>query len=201
MELYEKIQLLRKQRGITQQALADALFVSRTAVSKWEAGRGYPNIDSLKAIAEYFSVSLDFLLSADELLLLAKEDRRKEKMHFRDLLLGGLDLFSLLLLFLPVFAMRAEDGVFACSLLSLSSASPYYFIVCIFFVISETLLGTALLALQNWTAGWWIKSKSKLSFAFNLILVAWFILGLHPYAAILSLSILAIKTLAFIKRQ
>ena len=53
MELNEKLLQLRKQKGLTQEALADALFVSRTAISKWESGRGYPNIDSLKAIAQF----------------------------------------------------------------------------------------------------------------------------------------------------
>ena len=51
MEFNEKLQQLRKQKGLTQEQLAEALFVSRTAVSKWESGRGYPNIESLKAIA------------------------------------------------------------------------------------------------------------------------------------------------------
>mgnify|MGYP002508820047 CR=1 FL=1 len=44
-----KIRELRKQRKLSQEELAEALFVSRTAISKWESGRGYPNIESLKA--------------------------------------------------------------------------------------------------------------------------------------------------------
>ena len=67
MELNVKLQMLRKQKGMTQEELADVLYVSRAAVSKWESGRGYPNIDSLKAIAEFFSVSIDELLSGEEL--------------------------------------------------------------------------------------------------------------------------------------
>lgn len=56
MEFNEKLQELRKQKGLTQEELAEALYVSRTAISKWESGRGYPNIDSLKAISNYFSL-------------------------------------------------------------------------------------------------------------------------------------------------
>lgn len=56
MEFHEKLQELRKQRGMTQEELATALYVSRTAVSKWESGRGYPSIDSLKAISGFFGV-------------------------------------------------------------------------------------------------------------------------------------------------
>ena len=67
MEFHEKLQELRKSRGLTQEELAEALFVSRTAISKWESGRGYPSIDSLKEISRYFSVSIDELLSGDQL--------------------------------------------------------------------------------------------------------------------------------------
>ena len=59
MEFHEKLQELRRQKGLTQEQLAEHLFVSRAAVSKWESGRGYPNIDSLKAIAAFYSVSID----------------------------------------------------------------------------------------------------------------------------------------------
>ena len=68
MELSEKLQKLRHREGLTQEELAGALYVSRTAISKWESGRGYPSVDSLRAIAEYFSVTLDELLSTDGLL-------------------------------------------------------------------------------------------------------------------------------------
>ena len=68
MEFYEKLQELRKRRGLTQEELAELLYVSRTAISKWESGRGYPNIDSLKAIAACFSVSVDELLSSETVL-------------------------------------------------------------------------------------------------------------------------------------
>ena len=74
MELNEKLQELRKQKGITQEELAEALYVSRTAVSKWESGRGVPSIDSLKAISKYFSVSIDSLLSGEEILEIAGDD-------------------------------------------------------------------------------------------------------------------------------
>ena len=57
MEFNEKLQELRKQKGLTQEELAELLYVSRTAISKWESGRGYPNIDSLKAIARFLKMT------------------------------------------------------------------------------------------------------------------------------------------------
>ena len=68
MEFHEKLQELRKQKNLTQEELSEILFVSRTAISKWESGRGYPSIDSLKAIAEFFGVTIDELLSNRELI-------------------------------------------------------------------------------------------------------------------------------------
>ena len=63
MEFNEKLKELRSSRGLTQEELAEALFVSRTAISKWESGRGYPSIDSLKEISTFFSVTIDKLVS------------------------------------------------------------------------------------------------------------------------------------------
>ena len=51
MEFNEKLQKLRTSEHLTQEELAEKLYVSRTAISKWESGRGYPSIESLKAIA------------------------------------------------------------------------------------------------------------------------------------------------------
>lgn len=62
IELYKKIQHLRKQRGMTQDALAEALLVSRQTVYKWETGRALPDVNRLKQICELFSVSADELL-------------------------------------------------------------------------------------------------------------------------------------------
>ena len=88
MEFNEKLLELRKQKGLTQEEVADALYVSRTAISKWESGRGYPNIDSLKAIAKFFDITIDQLLSGEELLTIAEEDTRQTKKHLHDLVSG-----------------------------------------------------------------------------------------------------------------
>lgn len=76
MEFNEKLQELRKSRGLTQEELAEALFVSRTAVSKWESGRGYPSIDSLKEISKYFSVTIDELMTGEKLISIAEKENK-----------------------------------------------------------------------------------------------------------------------------
>ena len=102
MEFNEKLQELRRQKGLTQEELAEALWVSRTAVSKWESGRGYPSIDSLKQISKYFSVSIDALLSGEELLTIAEEEGRVQKSRFQDLIFGLLDVSVALFLMIPL---------------------------------------------------------------------------------------------------
>ena len=58
----EKLQILRKNKGLTQEALADKLGVSRQAVAKWEAGQVYPDISNLIQISDLMNVSVDYLV-------------------------------------------------------------------------------------------------------------------------------------------
>lgn len=62
----ENIKRLRRNRDLTQEALADALGVSAQSVSKWECAYGYPDITQLPAIANFFGVTIDELLSNDK---------------------------------------------------------------------------------------------------------------------------------------
>lgn len=66
MKLYEKITLFRKKNGLSQEELAEKIGVSRQAVSKWETGDALPEITKLKALAETFNVTVDFLLDDEK---------------------------------------------------------------------------------------------------------------------------------------
>ena len=68
MTFAEKLKSARQQAGFSQQELADKLSVSRSAVAKWEAGSGMPDIDNLKAIAGLLNVSVDNLLDEGQKL-------------------------------------------------------------------------------------------------------------------------------------
>ena len=65
MSIGEKIQALRKQRGMSQEQLADALSVSRQAVSKWETNESQPDIERLAEISDMFNVSVDYLIKGE----------------------------------------------------------------------------------------------------------------------------------------
>ena len=62
MNLAQRIQSLRKQKGLSQENLAHELGVSRQAVSKWESEQAYPDLDKIILISDYFHVSTDYLL-------------------------------------------------------------------------------------------------------------------------------------------
>lgn len=65
MTFGEKIKKLRNDNNLTQEQFAEMLFVTRTAVSKWETNKGLPGIDTLKLISSTFNLSLDELISDD----------------------------------------------------------------------------------------------------------------------------------------
>lgn len=65
MSIGEKIKMLRKQHGLSQESLAIKLNVSRQAITKWETNRGTPDIENLKSISNLFNISLDYLVNGD----------------------------------------------------------------------------------------------------------------------------------------
>ena len=201
MELNEKLLELRKQKGLTQAELAEILFVSRTAVSKWESGRGYPNIDSLKAIAKFFGVTIDELLSGEELLTIAEEDSRKKENRLRDLVFGSLDCSTAMLFFLPFFGQKTPPVIQAVSLLSLTEAKLYLRTAYVAAVAGMAFLGILTLALQTCQNPIWMKNKHKLSWMLNAAGALLFIISSQPYAAALLFLFLAVKALMLIKWQ
>ena len=201
MEFNEKIQELRKQKGLTQEELAEKLYVSRTAISKWESGRGYPNIESLKAIAKFFDVTVDELLSSGEVLTIAEEDSRQKEKHFRDLLYGLLDVCIAMLLFLPFFAQDVGGIIQSASLIALGGVQPYLKAVYLAVVISMIATGILTLTLQNCSAAAWVKSKAMLSLMLGVVATLLFMISSQPYAAVFAFALLVIKSLMLIKRN
>lgn len=201
MEFNEKLQALRKQKGITQEELAENLYVSRTAISKWESGRGYPSIESLKAIAKFFSVSIDELLSSSEALTMAEEENKRKENHFRDLIYGLLDICVIMFLFLPLFAEKADGAIKSVSLISIDSVQPYLKAAYFAIVISTIAAGVLTLALQNCQAKIWVKSKTIISLILGAISVLLFVISLQPYATVFMFVLLVVKVLLLVKRQ
>ena len=199
MTFGEKLRKLRTDSGLTQEELAEKIYVTRTAISKWESDRGYPNIDSLKAISKFFSVSIDDLLSSDEVLTIAEEDNKQQETRFKDLVYALLDLSIAMLLFLPFFAENTEGVIRSVSLIMLDGVQTYlkaaYFTV----VIGMFFAGVFALALQNCEKEFWLKNKTNISLMLGTVSVLLFVISSQPYAAVFAFVLLLVKVFILIK--
>ena len=201
MEFNEKLQELRKKKGLTQEGLAQALYVSRTAVSKWESGKGYPGIDSLKAIASFFDVTVDSLLSSENLLDLAQKEGNRRERLYRNIIFGLLDCAVGMFFFLPLFAYEKGGIPTAVSLLRLDGIAPYMKGLFVAVVVAIVVWGVLTLALQNVSHPAIEGLKSKISLALNSLGILLFILSPQPYAAAFLFVFLAIKLFFSVKWQ
>lgn len=125
MEFNEKLKELRKSRGLTQEEMAEALFVSRTAISKWESGRGYPSIDSLKEISGFFSVTIDELLSGEKLLSIAEKENESNMQNLCSILIGVIDVLYFLLIVLPLYPKSMEQYISSVNLFSYTETTAF----------------------------------------------------------------------------
>ena len=194
MEFNEKLQELRKQKGLTQEELAEILFVSRAAVSKWESGRGTPSIDSLKAVSKLFSVSIDDLLSGDALLTIAEKDSNDKQQYLKEKIFGLLDISVAVLLFMPFFGQNVGNSVVQVSLPVLTEVSLYTKTAYYVAVLSMIIYGVISLLIKH-------KCKTTFSLLLNVVAVMMFIISPQPYAAALLFVFLAIKVLILLKKQ
>ena len=104
MELKEKLKKARNERKLSQQALADAIFVSRSAVAKWESGLGVPCAESMEALEKYFGVESGYFMTdkPDEVIV-----KKNIKMKKRTIILGSVAgvITVLLMAFIVTFVI------------------------------------------------------------------------------------------------
>ena len=195
MEFHEKLQELRKSRGLTQEELAEALYVSRTAVSKWESGRGYPNIDSLKEISAYFSVSIDDLLSGEKLILLAQKENTSNIQRICDLLMGIADLFALMLILLPLYPKPVEGYVYSVNLWLYTETAPYNRIL--YWILFLSLVAVGLWKILHTQLNPRKSSRmiTTLSLSLSIAVIFYLVLAREAYAATLAIVPMLLKSL------
>lgn len=200
MEFNEKLQELRKNKGLTQEELAEKLFVSRTAVSKWESGRGYPNIDSLKEISAFFSVSIDELLSSEKLLFIAENENRRNIKNIYNLLFSVIDLFSVLLIILPLYPNTVNGFVYSVNLLNYNEISVFLKAIYWFSFLLFIVLGIIKLVLVKIKKEKFNKIITVVSVGLNILVVLLFALTREVYALILVFVFLILKVILLYKQ-
>ena len=193
MEFNEKLQELRKKKGFTQEELAEILYVSRTAISKWESGRGYPNIESLKELSKFFEVSIDDLLSGEKLLSIAEKENKSNIRNICDLLFGIVDLFSFILVVLPLYPNTIDGFVYSVNLLNYYETTSINLVIYWVMFISLFVVGLVKLIetkLHNEKAN---KFLQFLSIVINVFMVIFLSLTREAYAVVIAFLLLIVK--------
>lgn len=199
MEFGEKIQKLRNEKKWTQEQLAEKLYVSRTAVSKWESGKGYPNIDSLKDIAKLFNKTIDELLSSEEIIDIAKKENTTNIKRTNNLIYGLLDIISILFIFLPLYAQKTESFVYSVSLMSTNDISNIIKISYIVILSILSLIGIAELILNFIDNRRTQRIVNIISLIVESISILFFAMSRQTYLTAIIFIILVIKITVIIK--
>ena len=201
MEFNEKLQKLRTSEHLTQEELAEKLYVSRTAISKWESGRGYPSIESLKAIAAFFHITIDALIGGAEILTLAEQDKKESGQKYTALVCGILDCLAVLLLLLPLFGNGGEAPVSAVALPAMTGVGTWLKAVFIGISALTVLYGFYSVV----TIGFDRPLRRDRRYAASLLLsvfgTATFVLARQPYAGVFCLCLLVIKGFLMLKSK
>ena len=193
MEFCEKLQELRKSKDMTQEELAEALYVSRTAISKWESGRGYPNIDSLKEISKFFSVSVDELLSSDELINAAQDENRKNISDLLDMLAGCADMMCLLLILLPLYPEKVSGSFSAVSLFEYAQESFTLACICFALFVLLIAIGVTKLIFNRRHAEKGRNTLTGVSFVLSIVSVLFLTAARLPYAVTVMFLLFIVK--------
>lgn len=194
MEFKNKLQELRKQSNMTQEDLAKRLFVSRTAVSKWESGKGYPSIESLQRLSVVFSISIDELLSSNELLTMSECENKLNILKLKSIVYGILDMIFIIFIFLPLYSDSSGEYVRAVNLLNSTDISYTVRIGYIIIFIVMTLLGICEMAVIGFSQNK-IKRLGIVSIVIHSITVVFLVLIRQPYITLLAFLTLIIKVI------
>lgn len=199
MEFNEKLQQLRKSRGLTQEELAEALYVSRTAVSKWESGRGYPGIDSLKVIANYFTVTIDELLSGEKLLSIAEKENKAKMQNLCSMLIGMIDVLHLLLIILPLYPKSMHGYISAVNLFAYTEAAVLNQMVYWGMFLSCILIGFVEIVITCLKAVKTYKIILPVSMVISILTILFLAMARETYATVLAFLFFLLKSFLYIK--
>ena len=192
MELCEKIRKIRNDNKLTQEQFAEKMLVSRTAVSKWENGTCYPSIDSLKYMSKIFNVSLDKLLSSEEILEIAKTENQSNISKYNSLLFCLLDIVRIIFIFLPLYSYKTNDFVYSVSLFNSNDLGTTLKIIFMLIFIIFLVLGIVEL-IFNFKGN--NRLINKISMFLDIISIFVLLFTKQPYVIALMFVIFIIKTI------
>ena len=201
MEFNEKLQQLRTEKNLTQEQLAEQLYVSRTAISKWESGKGYPNIESLKCISKFFSVTIDELLSGEELITLAQTENRSNLKKIYSFIYGILDMMAVAFILLPLYGNLVDGYIYSVNLLSFTDTTPIYLAIYWSIFIVLIALGIAKLVCIYFEKESWSNIITKCSLVLSLLFICFFAAAKQPYVTTLMFLLFVAKIFVWVKQS
>ena len=164
-----------------------------------QEGRGYPSIDSLKEISNYFSVTIDELLSTDKLLSIAEKENRANLRGMCDLLFGLLDVFAIVLIVLPLYPNVVDGFVYSVNLFAYIQTTSLnrslYWIMIVFLVV----IGFIKLILIKLDMQRYNKVATKVSMSISTLSVLLLAITRESYAVAVVFLLLVMKGILLLK--
>ena len=165
MNTADRIQQLRKAKGISQEELADRIGVSRQAVSKWESEQSMPDVEKVLLLSDYFEVTTDYLLKGIEPAL-RETSPAKEKPDARIFSIAG-TAFNCMGLILAAMVWHEEQTATATAI-----GMILYVVGCMVYGIGMTVSDQATKAWAKrsfWSINLWVLSFLPMSLVYNIL--------------------------------
>ncbi len=158
------------------------------------------SLKSLKCISTLFSVSIDELLSSDELITLAECENRSNIKRIYDLIIGIIDVMAIAFIFLPLYGQSNGEYIYFVNLLQYTDLSKTNLIIYWAIFISTIGLGIARLILSYTNKESWGSTTAKCSIALGAVAICLFAAAREPYVTILLFLFFIMKIFAFWKQ-
>lgn len=163
MNIADRIQNLRKVKGISQEELAEKAGVSRQAVSKWESAQSLPDIDKIMLMSEYFDVTTDYLLKGIEPI--AQHPEEKANANIFVIVATALNFIGVI----TAGAIWYQEQVPMAMVIGLILMAVGCLVYGIGMIVSDAV--TKVKAKRNfWTINIWFLSFLPLSFIYNILI-------------------------------
>lgn len=192
MNFSEKLKKLRKDKGLTQEELANAIFVSRTLISKYENGSIYPTKENAEKLASFFNVNLSELIDNDDTVqLVLKNNDFANKLNIcLSIFLSFITLILSIISFIPFIKVKYYDyssGIppilkfylISPIKLTLKNNNPIV-IITLIILCTNLILGIFNLKFKK---NKWIKISTYILFVINLVLIFFSIIFVIVYSS------------------
>lgn len=195
MSIADRIQSLRKEKGISQEELAEQVGVSRQAVSKWESEQSSPEVDKIILLSDYFGVTTDYLLKGKE----ANQREEKKKLDLKVYTIVGtfINVIGLIMAF-TIWEECRESYAVAIGLIWMAAGCVWYSFGAAFGEASEA--DRCRIKRKFWMINIWILAIIPYTFCFNVLngLLGRFCWEISPYPEIRNSKSLGIYILGWL---